>query len=191
MFLPEPTRENPYERGAPVAPLAAPAGGGSAEGPSRVGVGLDLAEHEVPFAWPEGTREVDALGRDVVVVAKGRLEGRDRQHREKQLASWRHGRRRHFGEGMLIGGLQLGACSAVVHMPWSWGQQPVLVLAGALAMGLASARTWGTLETALTWVGFGTWVADGALQSLFAVLLGPAVIATSKLFAQAFEDPLR
>lgn len=195
MFAPEPSGENPYESEEPQAPLPArPLGepGGSAPLGS---VGLELAEHEEPFAWPEGTREVDELGRDLFAVAKGELEGQQRRLQSGKRASWRRGLWRKFGEGLLIGGLQLGTFSAVVHVPWSWSTQPLLAAAGAIAMGIASVRNWGTLETALimtlTWVGFGTYLAADSMQAILVALLSAGVISTSKFMAQAFEDPLR
>lgn len=198
MFPPEPTRENPYESGAPEAPLPKASLAGAGDGPGAeeaAAVGLELAEHEEPFAWPEGTREVDEFGRDLFAVAKGQLEGRQRRSRESLHANWRRGIWRRFGEGSVIGGLQLGIFSAVVHAPLSWGQQPVLAVAGALAMGIASARRWGPLETSmimtLTWAGLGTWVAVDTMQAFFTVLLSTGVISTSKFIGQGFEDPLR
>ncbi|MHC4377953.1 MAG: hypothetical protein ACYS26_15245 [Planctomycetota bacterium] len=198
MFLPEPTRENPYESGAPEAPLVkrvATVDSVSPDSESVEASDLDLSKHEAPFAWPEGTREVDELGRDLFAVTKGRLEGQQRRHREVQRANWRRGHWRHIGEGLVIGAFQLGAFSMVVHSPWSWGQQPVLALAGAFAMGIASVRRWGPLETSLimtlTWVGLGIWVAEDALQAFFVALLSTGVISTSKFIGQGFEDPLR
>jgi len=207
MFLPEPTGENPYESGTPQAPAAKRAaavapgslelestGASSLEEGSAQPAGLELSEHEASFAWPAGTREVDELGRDLLAVTKGRLEGQQRRHRESQRAKWRRGLRRHFGEGLLIGAVQLGAFSSAVFLPWTW-QTLVIALAGSVAMGIASLRSWGTLETAMamtvTWAALGCWLAEDDMQVIFVGLLATGVIQTSKFVAKGFEDPLR
>lgn len=203
MFLPEPTGTNPYERGAPEAPLPKAPVGGAAEG-SGAGespaVGLELAEHEEPFAWPEGTVEVDTLGRNIEAVQLGRVAAEHQRKREESAALGARRRRDWALQGFLRGAFILGVWAFFTLQLHRTGNilDPRLLLvatSGGATFAWVSRRSLGRGQASLwmtcTWL-LGAVFIQGRLLSLVLSLFAiPGVIALSQAFALEHEDPLR